>query len=135
MVVFWRTTQVELTRTNQQHQNGLMPYKNTSNNASYRDVVKKFSYDRDIALSLHNISRDCKNNKCQGAQMQNTDIKYDIVFLQTYTFWSSSSLPIWWLIFFRTPTLAPIMSSWSSWLLINIYKKEKQQVYNWCKTK
>lgn len=32
----------------------------------------------------------------------------------THAFWSSSSLPMCWLMVFKTPTLEPIMSSWSS---------------------
>ena len=45
----------------------------------------------------------------------------------TYAFWSSSSLPMWWLIFFSTPTLEPIMSSWSSCACISSWRQNNKQ--------
>ena len=45
----------------------------------------------------------------------------------TYAFWSSSSLPMWWLILFSTPTLEPIMSSWSSCACISSWRQNNKQ--------
>lgn len=49
------------------------------------------------------------------AMLQHTNTPTNNDISATYMFWSSNSLPICWLMFFRTPTLEPIMSSCSSW--------------------